>query len=279
MLILSDLVMMSTSSELHLTFKVPNKRRIALKLSYDGTGYHGWQKQPALEKTIQGTLECELSRLLQEVINVDGASRTDAGVHAEDQLAAFNTVHPIKLNGLIKAMNRRLPSQIAVNHCYEVETDFVPRFVNQGKRYRYRIYYSSSRQPLIDRFATWIHYPLDVEMIAQGLSYLHGEHDFQSFAASNGQHKSSVREIWLTSVRIEKITQDITLYEIRFAGSGFLKQMVRNLVGTLIEIGRGHWQVDCIPDIIKAKSRSAAGPTAPARGLCLEEMFWSHSTQ
>ena len=107
------------------------------------------------------------------------------------------------------------------------------------------------------------------------MSYLHGEHDFKSFAASNGQHQSSVRELWLTSIHVKKLSADVTLYEIRFAGSGFLKQMVRNLVGTLIEVGRRHWEAERILSVIEAKDRSAAGPTAPARGLCLEEMFWS----
>ena len=128
---------------------------------------------------------------------------------------------------------------------------------------------------MLDRFATRIHYPLDVDAVAQGLSYLHGEHDFKSFAASNGQHQSSVRELWLTSIHLKKLRSDVILYEIRFAGSGFLKQMVRNLVGTLIEVGRGHWEAERITSVIEAKDRSAAGPTAPARGLCLEEMFWS----
>ncbi len=266
---------MYISLGLPLTFKHRDPRRIALKLSYDGTGYHGWQKQPKLEKTIQGTLERELSAFLKESITVDGASRTDAGVHAEDQLAAFTTTHPVRLAGLIKAMNKKLPEQIAVNQAYEVDLGFVPRFVNEGKRYRYRIYYANSRHPMLDRFATWIHYPLNTEAMMHGLAHLHGEHDFQSFAASNGQHQTSIRALWLTSLTCKKLNSDVIMYEIHFAGSGFLKQMVRNLVGTLLEIGRGHWEADCIPEIISAKARSAAGPTAPARGLCLEEMFWT----
>jgi tRNA pseudouridine38-40 synthase len=265
---------MSTFLALRLISEKMPTRRIAIKLSYDGTGYHGWQRQPQLEQTIQGTLEHHLSTLLKESVLVDGASRTDAGVHAEDQLGAFTTSHPIQVNGLIKAINRRLPSQIAVTHAYEVDSAFTPRFVNQGKRYRYRLYYSPTRLPMIDRFSTRIHYPLDLEALCRGLSHIVGEHDFKSFAASNGQHQSSIRHIWHASLTKYKIAENGMLYEIRFEGSGFLKQMVRNLVGTLIEIGRGQWSSDRIPLIIEAKNRIAAGPTAAPRGLCLETMFW-----
>ena len=195
------------------------------------------------------------------MVVVDGASRTDAGVHAEDQLAAFNTQHPIRINGLIKAINRKLPNQIAVTNAFEVGSNFTPRFVNQGKCYRYRLYYSPTRLPMLDRFATWIHYPLDLEAIAQGLNHLCGVHDFKSFVASNGQHKTSVREIWHTSLHRQQIYSTTEVYELRFEGSGFLKQMVRNLVGTLLEVGRGHWSSDRIPLIIAAKDRTTAGPT------------------
>lgn len=249
-------------------------RRLALKLSYDGTGYHGWQKQPDLNNTIQGELERVLSDFLKEEVNVDGASRTDAGVHAEDQLAAFTTKHPVRLNGLMKAINKRLSSQIAITQVYQVNHDFVPRFVNEGKRYRYRIYHASSRLPMIDRYATWLHFNLDTEALAQGLEYFRGEHDFQSFAASNGQHQTSTRHIWSVSLKRLPILPHGEVYEIHVEGNGFLKQMVRNIVGTLIEIGRGQWSPAIIPEILAAKNRNAAGPTAPAQGLCLEKMFW-----
>ncbi len=251
------------------------QRRVALKLSYDGTGYHGWQKQPKIERTIQGELERHLSSLLKASIEIDGASRTDAGVHAEDQLCAFNLQHPILISGLIKAINRRLSPQIAVTHAYDVPLDFQPRFINRGKRYRYRIYCAETRYPLIDRYATWIRSPLNREGLVEGLKWLHGVHDFTSFAASNGQHKTADREIWYTSLHCLPLPSGGVMYELRFAGDGFLKQMIRNLVGTLIEIGRGHWESHRVPAILEARDRSAAGPTAPARGLCLEEMFWT----
>ena len=251
------------------------QRRIALRLFYDGTGYHGWQKQPSVEQTIQGELERVLSELLHAHIEVDGASRTDAGVHAEDQLCAFTMAHPIKLEGLIKALNRRLSPQIAALSAHEVGPEFQPRFANHGKRYRYQIYHATTRRPLLDRHSTWIHYPLCRERLIEGLAHLHGVHDFTSFAASNGQHQTADREIWKTSLRCEMLSGGGMLYVLHFSGDGFLKQMIRNMVGTLIEVGRKHWESDRIPSIFEARSRSAAGPTAPARGLCLEEMFWS----
>ena len=205
---------------------------------------------------------------------VDGASRTDAGVHAEDQLIALTLNHPIRLDGLIRGLNRRLPQAIAVREPHLVPLDFQPRFANHGKRYRYQIYNGPTRHPLLDRYATWTHYALDLEAIAEGLELLRGERDFASFAARDGQHKSTTREIFFTSVSRRDLTQGGALITLRFGGTGFMKQMVRNLVGTLVEVGRGHWPVLRITEILEARDRCTAGPTAAARGLCLEEMFW-----
>ena len=249
-------------------------RRIALRVSYDGTDFHGWQRQPDQEHTVQGTIERSLLNLLKEEISVDGASRTDAGVHAEDQLIALTLNHPIRLDGLVRALNRRLPQSIAVREPHLVPMDFQPRFANHGKRYRYQIYHGPTRQPLLDRYATWTHYKLDLDSIVDGLDLLRGERDFASFAATDGQHKSTIRDLFYTAARCRVLPQGGQLFELYFGGTGFMKQMVRNLVGTLIEVGRGHWPVTRIPEILAARNRCAAGPTAVARGLCLEEMFW-----
>lgn len=249
-------------------------RRIALRVSYDGTDYHGWQRQPDQEGTIQGILERSLRDFLREDVVVDAASRTDAGVHAEDQLIALTLNHPIRLDGLVRGLNRRLPQAIAVREPHRVPLDFQPRFANQGKRYRYQIYNGPTRHPLLDRYATWTHYTLDLESIMMGLEFLRGEQDFASFAARDGQHKSTTREIFYTSASRQNLTRGGALITLRFGGTGFMKQMVRNLVGTLVEVGRGHWPVSRIPEILAARDRCAAGPTAAARGLCLEEMFW-----
>lgn len=249
-------------------------RRIAFRVSYDGTGYHGWQKQPRVDPTIQGELERVLSTFLGAYTPVDGASRTDAGVHAEDQLIAFNTQHPISKEGLMKALNRKLPHAISVRDPVDVNEDFMPRFANHGKRYRYHMYTSSARLPLLDRSATWLHYSLDLEQMAEGMTYLIGERDFASFAATNGQHTTTIRHIWMMSLHRSSLPQGGDLISFEVAGGGFMKQMVRNLVGTLIELGRGHWDVSRVIEALEARDRSAAGPTAPARGLCLAEMYW-----
>lgn len=245
-------------------------RRICLRVSYDGTRYHGWQQQPGLPLTIQGVLGETLSELLNEEVSVDGASRTDAGVHAQDQLVAFTTTHPMRLEGFVKGLNRRLPPDIAVRAPVEVPTGFMPRFENHGKRYCYRVFTSRTPDPIRGRFATRIHYGLDPERISRGLDLLLGTHDFKSFAATNGQHRHSVRTLERLSLKV----CPEELIELRFEGPSFLKQMVRNLVGTLLEVGRGHWEVERIRLALEARDRRAAGPTAPPQGLTLERMFW-----
>ena len=244
-------------------------------MSYDGTDFHGWQRQPTHAQTIQGVIERALSDLMGDEVLVDGASRTDAGVHAEDQLMAFTFKHPIKPEGLVRALNRRLPPAIATRDPHLVPLDFKPRFANEGKRYRYRIYVSPQRRPLLDRYATWSYHQLELERIVAGLDLLRGERDFKSFAAVDGQHQSTVRDLFYTSARVAQVERDVEVFELRFGGTGFMKYMVRNLVGTLIEVGRGHWPVEKISEALAARDRRAAGPTAPPRGLCLEEMFWT----
>lgn len=246
-------------------------RRICLRVSYDGTRYHGWQQQPGLPLTIQGALSEALTTLLGESMTVDGASRTDAGVHARDQLVAFTTRHPMKLEGFVKGLNRRLPSDIAARSPVEVPLDFLPRFANQGKRYCYRVFTSATPDPIRGRFATRVHYPLDPERIAAALDPLLGTHDFTSFAATNGQHTHCVRTLERLSLKV----CPEGLLALTFEGPGFLKQMVRNLVGTLLEVGRGHWEVARVRAALEARDRRAAGPTAPPQGLTLERMFWS----
>jgi len=250
-------------------------RRICLRLSYDGTRYHGWQQQPDLPLTIQGVLGETLTRLLNEEVSVDGASRTDAGVHAQDQLIAFTTTHPMRLAGFVKGLNRRLPEDIAVRAPVEVPLEFMPRFENQGKRYCYRVFTSRTPDPIRGRFATRVHYPLDPERIGLALDLLLGTHDFKSFAASNGQHRHCVRTLDRLSLKV----CSEGLLELRFEGRSFLKQMVRNLVGTLLDVGRGHWDPERVREALEACDRRAAGPTAPPQGLTLERMFWRPSVE
>ena len=267
--------------ELPLTSKTENQienpfahypqRRIAMRVSYDGTLYHGWQIQPQFPlQTIQGRLQSVLAEVLQVATPLDGASRTDAGVHAHDQLCAFTTHHPIRLQGLKMSLNRRLPSDIVVQTVQEVGLDFQPRFANQGKIYVYYIWNHPTDHPIHARFATHIRKTLDLVAMSEAMELLKGTHDFKSFAAQDGQHKTSVRTLWHVSIHKESPS----LIAIRFGGNGFMKQMVRNLVGTLIEVGRGRWHAQKVVAILAACDRSAAGPTAAAKGLALEQMFW-----
>ena len=244
-----------------------------MRLSYDGTEYHGWQAQPGLT-TVQGTLTETLQDLLGEPVQVDGASRTDAGVHARDQLVAFSLHHPMRLEGVVKGLNRRLPQNIAAREPVEVPLDFQPRFANNGKRYCYRVFTSPTPDPLRGRFATRVHYELDPERVRTSMQCLLGTHDFKSFAAANGQHTHSIRR--LDVITLTRAEPDLWVFT--FEGPGFLKQMVRNLVGTLLEVGRGHWEVERVQRALEALDRGAAGPTAPPQGLTLEQMFWSPHT-
>lgn len=237
-------------------------------MAYDGTAYHGWQRQPSGLPTIQATLEDRISDLLKQPVTVDGASRTDAGVHARDQLAAATYTHPMPAKGFVKALNTRLPDDIAIREAEEVPLDFTPRFANQGKTYCYRFYEGRLRRPLVDRVAWRVGWTLDMEAMEAAGQALVGTHDFTSFAASDGTHQTAVRTVYSLTVR----RGPWDLVELTIEGRGFLKQMVRNIAGTLVEVGRGHRAPEWVAEALAARDRSAAGPTAAARGLVLERM-------
>jgi len=244
-------------------------RRLAFRVEYDGTDYHGWQVQPGGISTIQQTLIDAVTKLVGHPVRVDGASRTDAGVHALDQLAAVTIEHPISTHGFVKAVNRRLPDSIAIREAVEVAPDFSPRFANSGKVYCYRILRSRVRCPLLERTHWRLHWPLDLERIAAAVPCLVGTHDFSSFAASDRSQKTSERTLW----RISMDPGPRNTLCIRVSGSAFLKHMVRNLVGTLVDIARGHIEPEAMATILAAKDRRCAGRTAPGLGLTLERML------
>lgn len=241
-------------------------RRVAFAVAYDGTGFAGWQVQPH-QATIQGALEDAIAAVVGHPVQVQGASRTDAGVHARDQRGATTIHHPIRPEGFVKAVNRRLPDAIAIRDAAVVDADFNPRFRNNGKTYCYRIYRDQVRRPLVDRAAWRVHYDLDAVRLADAARRCVGTHDFKSFAASDGSHRTSERTLWRVGL---DCTADV--WCIRVSGTAFLKQMVRNLVGTWVDVARGHIEPEQIDAILAARDRQAAGPTAPARGLTLERM-------
>jgi tRNA pseudouridine38-40 synthase len=235
------------------------QRRIRVVLAYDGTGFHGWQVQPGLP-TIQGTLEAITSGIEGRAVHVAGSGRTDAGVHALAQVAAFTIENPIPVSNLRRAMNRLLPSAIRVLSVEEVNPDFHPRFQARSKIYEYRIFRGEVCDPFEWRLVHHYPYPLNEERMMEVARQLEGEHDFTAFAAADdrdAEGRSKVRTIFSSSL---EAGPSRLIYRVR--GSGFLKHMVRNLAGTLIEAGKGN-----LP--LEPAFPSQCGPTLPAKGLFL----------
>lgn len=234
-------------------------RRIRIQVAYDGGGFHGWQVQPGLP-TIQGVLEEIVSGIEGMPVHVAGSGRTDAGVHAIRQVAAFTLANPIPLDNLRKAINRLLPPAIRILSTEEVHPDFHPRFDAKAKTYEYRIWRTEICSPFEWSYVHHYPYPLQEDRMAELAQVFEGEHDFTAFAAADerdAEGRSKVRTVW--SSVVEK-RGDLLAYRVR--GSGFLKHMVRNIVGTLIEAGRGN-----LEDVHVLPAR--CGATAPAKGLFL----------
>lgn len=238
-------------------------KRVMLTVAYDGTNYCGWQIQPN-GNTIEAELNKHLSELLREEIKVSGVSRTDTGVHALCNLAVFDTNARMPGEKISYALNQRLPEDIKIQNSREVEPDFHPRFVPTKKTYEYRIYNSEFPNPVERLYAHFTYVSLDVEKMSQAATYLVGEHDFKSFCAKGAQVETTVRTIYECTVEKQG-----SIISIKVSGNGFLYNMVRIIAGTLMEVGMGKLQPEDITDILKAKDRAKAGPTAPARGLTL----------
>jgi len=241
-------------------------RRLKLTLSYDGSDFHGWQVQPGLP-TIQGALQEVLETIEGKPVHVHGAGRTDAGVHALGQVAAFSLENPIPTENLRRAMNRLLPAAIRVLSVEEAAADFHPRYAAVSKTYEYRIYRGEICPPFERRYVHHHPYPLDECRILEAAPVLEGEHDFSAFAAadeSDEEGASKVRTIFLSRAELRG---ELLLYRIR--GSGFLKHMVRNIVGTLLEVGRGNLDEAGIRALLAPGITAKAGPRAPACGLFL----------
>lgn len=238
-------------------------KRIKLTVAYDGTNYHGWQIQPGRE-TIEGVLNRELFKLLHEDIKVIGASRTDSGVHALANIAVFDTETRIPPTKLAYALNQGLPKDIRIRASEEVAADFHPRKTESVKIYEYKILNDTIEMPTLRLYTYFTYTPLNVTRMSEAAAYLVGTHDFKSFCSVNTDVDSTVRT--LHSVQVSQQENIITM---RVAGNGFLYNMVRIIAGTLMEVGRERFAPEEIRQILAAKDRSAAGPTAPARGLTL----------
>lgn len=238
-------------------------KRVKLVVAYDGTNYCGWQVQ-INGITVEEVLNKTLSELCGEDIQVIGASRTDSGVHALGNVAVFDTESRIPGEKFSFALNQRLPEDIRIQESCEVAADFHPRFCDTIKTYEYMILNRRFDMPTKRLYTTFVYYPLDLEKMRQAAECLVGEHDFKSFCSTRTQIENTVRTI--TALDIEKSGDMIT---IRISGNGFLYNMVRIIVGTLLKIGLGIWPPECMQEILDAKDRSKAGPKAEAKGLTL----------
>jgi tRNA pseudouridine38-40 synthase len=267
----------------------PDPQNWKLILAYDGTDFKGWQVQPG-ERTVQGELQSALGRILGEAPLPQGSGRTDAGVHALAQVASFPLATRIPAANLHRALNGTLPSSIRITETRTVRSTFHARHSARAKTYEYRIFRALLCPPFLARYVYASRWPMDLNALDRAAAAFVGTHDFLSFAASDpdqstrdaapvrqaapsedGKLTGTIKTIFASSWS-EQQSEAGPLLVYRVRGSGFLHHMVRNLVGTMLDIGLGHIAVEAIPQILAARSRSAAGPTAPARGLFLHSV-------
>jgi tRNA pseudouridine38-40 synthase len=239
-------------------------RRVMLVVSYDGTAYNGWALQTSTHNTIEEMLNMAIHGLTGEEVQVIGASRTDAGVHAYGNVAVFDTASTIPGEKFSFALNRLLPDDIRVVESRDVAGDFHPRHCDTEKTYEYRVLNTQFEIPVKRHFTYHFSMPLDIEAMQEAGRYLVGEHDFTSFCNVQSQALSHVRTI--KDVSVKRADDEVI---ISVTGNGFLYNMVRIIAGTLLQIGRGKGKPSDIVQMLEAKDRAAAGPTAPPQGLFL----------
>jgi tRNA pseudouridine38-40 synthase len=254
-------------------------RNIKLTIAYDGAEFHGWQLQPGVP-TIQGALNDAACKITQEKVFIHGASRTDAGVHALGQAAHFKTQSLLSALEFQRALNALLPPSIRVVAAEEMGPDFHARWQAQGKTYRYRIYRGRVLPPFDYRRALHYPWPLDEAAMAEAARKFEGRYDFSSFAASSGSEdddrdRQMVREIYSSEI-IREPGRDEIAYVVR--GRSFLRYMVRKIVGTLIEVGKGKLTPGDIPKLLELRDRSQSGPTVPPEGLYLVSLEFPDPT-
>ncbi len=241
-------------------------RNLRLHLEYEGTAYAGWQVQDNAP-TVQGTLEGALATLLKAPVRITGAGRTDAGVHALGQVANFRTEATVPLKGFLHGLNNLLPPDITVRRVDELEPGFDSRRSAKEKTYQYFLHHAPSPSAFARRTAWHIHGPLDGEALARAAADVVGTHDFEAFRSAGCDATHAVRTIHETWV-----VRRGEFVEIGVRGNAFLRHMVRILVGTLVEVGRGKRSPASVPALIRSRDRSLAGPTAPPQGLFLKEV-------
>lgn len=243
--------------------------RLKLTLEYDGTDFVGWQVQPN-GRSVQAVVERAVAELLGAPHPVSAAGRTDSGVHATGQVVSFHTARELPLKAYLKGLGSLLPEDVAVVSAEEVSEDFDPRRWSLGKRYRYRISNRPTRAPLWRRTHWALFAPLDVEAMREASRPLVGRHDFSAFRASDCEATHAVRELRALELQGEPRGE----LQLVVEGTAFLKHMVRNLVGTLVEVGKGKRPPGWVREVLESKDRRLAGQTAPPQGLVLERVFY-----
>ena len=243
-------------------------RNLRLDICYEGSRYRGWQRLSGTDNTIQGKIETALSRILDEPIEISGSGRTDAGVHAQGQVANFHCESNMATAEILSNLRRYLPEDIGIYSCKDVSPRFHARLSAKEKTYLYRIWNSEEPCVFQRKFVAIFPEKLDVEAMRKAAVHLCGEHDFAAFCGNPRFKKSTVR--FVRSIEISRVGEEL---QIQVTGNGFLHSMVRIIVGTLIEVGRGARSADSLPDLFCGK-RADAGFLAPAQGLCLQEVFY-----
>jgi tRNA pseudouridine38-40 synthase len=262
-------------------------RNIKLTVAYDGTEFHGWQVQPG-QPTVQGLLMDILHRLTQQIVTIQAAGRTDAGVHAWGQVANFKTESSLTPHELAHGMNALLPPAVRLRAAEDAHADFHARWCAEAKTYRYSIFRGRVLPPFLNRYFLHHPYPLDFAAMSEAARFFEGQHDFTTFAASSGSDEDDLdRNVLRAIYRSEMIAApavclsdesrhfdaksapgpDEWFYEVR--GKSFLRHMVRKIVGALLEVGRGRLRPGDIPQLLELRDRARSGPTVPAHGLCL----------
>ncbi|MEG1257378.1 tRNA pseudouridine(38-40) synthase TruA [Clostridium sp.] len=243
-------------------------KNIKLILEYDGTNYLGWQKQTK-GSTVQGTIEEAIYKLTNEEANIIGCSRTDSKVHAKRYVCNFKTNSSIPPEKFREALNHNLPEDIAVMESCEVNSEFHARYDSNGKIYCYTVVNTEARMPLCRNFAYHYKGELDIDKIREAAEFFIGTHDFEAFRNIGSSVKTTTR-----TIRVIKVVEDKEYIKIYIGADGFLYNMVRIMVGTLLEVGSGKLKPNDIPKIIEGKNRKNAGKTCPPQGLCLIEVYY-----
>lgn len=244
-------------------------RNLLVKIAYDGSRYHGWQVQEnAL--SVQSVFQQALEKILCESVELKGCSRTDTGVHAREYAISFKTTRTIPAQSLVFALNRFLPGDIAAKSCKEVPEEFHARYSCRGKEYVYEIWNDPIRNAFLENRALFHRYPLDTEKMNRAAAYFLGCHDFSTFCTGDKRDPNHMERTVFRS----EVSREGKIVRFTVAADGFLYNMVRIMVGTLLEVSRGRFQPEEIPAMIEQKNRKAAGPTAPASGLYLNRVFY-----